>query len=643
MKLSVVSKSVSISSLILTFLAVLIGVWGWIQLEKPYRIYGEYQQYRTTINMDVRVLLEQYLRSSDPTFLQQSELRLNELEQIEVDWLNETEKNELKQKILKVKEQIKLVRAAGKLSANPQTLLINNERERSMDTDMLVNYVDQSETLHRSDYLGKISNLNQKLIVLSHLRQKYIDKNSDELKNNLLSKNKEIFSVIEELRMLPRLGLLSEVDEDALIPEEPEELDISVIDSLSSLTNRYSKELANSEAMLKSIDESRQSLNESLVILSAKIDEYGGKVESIKESITSKIEYLMIGIITLLSFMIFMTYYLQKETISFLVQIQSFLENLVKGNYAQVFDESDTYDEIMSVKKSGMQLEEYFSTVITELENQAHKIVMESKNTRSISEQATELTDHQNKSTEMVASSVEELSYSFGEVASNAVKASESASDADQSTKVASDKLKTATENTRKLADDILSMESMMNRLQEDGSKINSVLEVIHGVAEQTNLLALNAAIEAARAGEYGRGFAVVADEVRLLAQRTSNSTEEIKKIIAQLVNTTSDANNLVKKHSDSAMECVSYTNEAMDSILPVVTAVSSISDMNNNIAVATKQQVEVVDGINASVEKIRRDSELVGINVNSVQEAGNMLFSVSESLEKVVQELKAS
>ncbi|MGB1800134.1 MAG: methyl-accepting chemotaxis protein [Gammaproteobacteria bacterium] len=643
MKLSVVSKSVSISSLVLTFLAVLIGVWGWIQLEKPYRIYGEYQQYRTTINMDVRVLLEQYLRSSDPTFLQQAEIRLNELEKIEVDWLNEAEKNELKEKILNVEEQIKLVRAAGKLSANPQALLINNERERSMDTDLLFNYVNQSETLHRSDYLEKISDFNQKLIALSHLRQKYIDKNSDELKNNLLSKNKEMLAVIEELRLLPRLGLFSEVDEDALVPEEPEELDLSVMDSLSSLTKRYSKELANSEAMLKSVDDSRQSLNESLVILSAKTDEYGGKVESIKESITSKIKYLMIGIIALLSFMIYMTYYLQEATNSFLVQIQSFLENLVKGNYAQVFDEGYDYDEIMSVKKSGMQLEEYFSTVITELEKQAHEVVMESKNTLSISEQATELTDHQNKSTEMVASSVEELSYSFSEVASNAIKASESAYDANQSTKVASDKLITATENTRKLADDILLMESMMNRLQEDSSKINSVLEVIHGVADQTNLLALNAAIEAARAGEYGRGFAVVADEVRLLAQRTSNSTEEIKKIIAQLVNTTSDANDLVKKHSDSAMECVSYTNEAMDSILPVVASVSSISDMNNNIASATKQQVEVVDGINASVEKIRRDSELVGINVNSVQEAGNMLSLVSESLEKVVKKLKAS
>lgn len=68
--------------------------------------------------------------------------------------------------------------------------------------------------------------------------------------------------------------------------------------------------------------------------------------------------------------------------------------------------------------------------------------------------------------------------------------------------------------------------------IRQAASEIHTTAKVIGEIAGQTNLLAFNAAIEAARAGTHGQGFSVVAEEVRRLAEKSSQATREIDRLL---------------------------------------------------------------------------------------------------------------
>jgi methyl-accepting chemotaxis protein len=192
------------------------------------------------------------------------------------------------------------------------------------------------------------------------------------------------------------------------------------------------------------------------------------------------------------------------------------------------------------------------------------------------------------------------------EVAQNAEMASHAAQDADREAQQGNRVVQQAVDQVDSLAAEVEQSAEAIAALDRESGRISSVLEVIRGVAEQTNLLALNAAIEAARAGEQGRGFAVVADEVRALAKRAQDSTEEIEGLIAGLQRMAKGAVQQMDSSRELTRRTVELAGQAGDALGRITQAVSTIEQMNQQIAAAAEEQSAVAEAINESVTRVR-------------------------------------
>ena len=644
MNLTTVSKLLISAIISLLLISVSIGVWGWKQLDRPYQINQDFQQRKALFDVDVRVLLERYLATGNANLLQQAETSLEAMIISDIDWLSEQDNADIKSAVKTLKNNLNEIRAAGKLAANPEGLLINNERERSGDIETLLNYAQQSGYQYQDikvKFLTTLAKMSQDISNIARLRQQFFNTKNPKTKSSLLDKNQLLLSHATTLSNLPRFGIYNEVDEDELMTEEPEEIGEESINSFVSLSRRYNKEIENTINLNHKMLQAQSSLNESMQALSDLLLSYSERIESIKHNITFQVEVMLLISVSLVAIAIAIIFSLQNKMIRFLVQLERFFRKMLEGNYSQQLDSNLTFKEVQSVEKSGLQLQSYLTALIDDLTLESEKVLSASNEVQTISANAVQLTHEQNTATDHVATAVTQLSYSFKDVASNASSASVSANLADNATNTAKQQLSTTVNAINTLSSNLRTVEGVMARLEESGKNIGAVLEVIKGVAEQTNLLALNAAIEAARAGEHGRGFAVVADEVRQLAFRTTQSTEEIRSIIQDVISISGEATQTVKNQSQAASNCATQAHEAEAAIEPVIVAVDAIKNLNSAIALATQEQTSTVDEIALNTDGIKVKADAVNDNITDIKQAGDSLNNVSEALNKLVRQLK--
>jgi methyl-accepting chemotaxis protein len=262
------------------------------------------------------------------------------------------------------------------------------------------------------------------------------------------------------------------------------------------------------------------------------------------------------------------------------------------------------------IQETGASVGTFSSSFMTVIQDQA----------ASASQQATSVAE--------VTATMEELSRTSRQIAQNAESVKEAAS---KSVEVAQHGTTLGREGVEAMAQIKERVGDIARKtlfLGEKSHEIGKVMEIIKEIASEIHLLALNAAIESAAAGEHGRRFAVVASEVRRLAEKTRESTETIRGIIAEIqsaTNSSVEATEQGSREVERWKETIRLSSEAFSEIIDTI---ERTSEASTQISLATHQQTSANEQV---VQAMRQIEEMVRVTASKMKESSSSASRLRE------------
>jgi len=362
-------------------------------------------------------------------------------------------------------------------------------------------------------------------------------------------------------------------------------------------------------------------------------DKLGPKLQSSNNTTVTLV--LTITLAALLLGIIF-SYFISRSITRPINRVVVIANQLAKGDLT-ITVEQGAKDEIGQLFTALGNTVTNLRAIVGQISGASQEVASSAQQLSVVTEQSSLGAQEQKSETEQVATAMVEMTATVSDVANNAIQAADAATYADTETNSGQNIVQKTVNSINQLSEIVEETSEKLLELANDSMSIGAILEVINGIADQTNLLALNAAIEAARAGEQGRGFSVVADEVRSLAQKTQESTLQIKSLSEKLQLGSKSAVVSMLRGKEQAQQSVLTVTKAQSALDTISASITHISDMNSQIATATEQQSAVTQDVSKNLDNVQRISTEGESATLQISQASTELATLSNKLQTMV------
>jgi methyl-accepting chemotaxis protein len=279
-----------------------------------------------------------------------------------------------------------------------------------------------------------------------------------------------------------------------------------------------------------------------------------------------------------------------------------------------------------------------FSASITKpIASIINRLQSSSSELEAVSKQQSTASTEQTTATAEVSNTSQELVATAKQIVSNTQKVTETAETTLSSGQSGSKAVDNAQNGMGKTKKQVQLIAQHMLELGNKSQRIGMILEIINELSEQTNLLSLNATIEAAGAGDAGKRFAVVADEVRKLAERSVESTKEIKNLITDIQQTANTTIMVTEDGTKAVDEGFNLFGVVTETIGEIVNQAESTSSAAREIELISRQQTTSVEQVSAALNDINQSAKQTEDSANQTLTTVKELVNVATELNKII------